>query len=196
MSVKLQYEGRRIYFVGNTYPIKDKIKSMGGHWDSDRKMWWIGSQAKGDAQKLVESSESSDAYVPIPITEKSRVYRKVRYVGKSGKPSTFYVVAESRSGKFRLTTLDRSIDFWADANACETLKVYRPRELWNGRRGGGTVEVYTTLGGIADFIAESKAADKEIAAGHIPDGYCVDLEDGVVKRRSECDIPADEAGVY
>lgn len=183
MSIELKTEGRRIYFVGNTYSAKDQIKSIGGHWDADRKAWWIGSASKAEAEKIVSAAPAAGEYRPTPIERSSRVYAKVAYKGRN-----YYVVAEGRE-RVRLTVLDGSIDFWALKEACELVKTYAPRQKWGGY-GRSQVEVYTTIGSLRDFIEECKEADKAIKAGEIPDGYAVDLEDGCVKRLSECDIPA------
>lgn len=183
MSVSMQVEGRRIYLVGNTFPIKDKIKSLGAHWDGDRKAWWIGSQAKAEIEALINAAPKAGEYVPSPLTDSSRVFGKAEYEGRS-----YFVVAEGRE-RFRLTTLNGKIDFWAIRGECRWPKTYQPRTRFGGY-GRGQVEVYTTLGSLRDFIAESRAAEKAIASGEMSDGYCVDLEDGVVKRVSECDIPS------
>ena len=42
-GIRLTEDGRRIWVEGNTYPAKDAIKGAGGHWDADRKCWWIGA---------------------------------------------------------------------------------------------------------------------------------------------------------
>lgn len=188
MSVKTEKVGSRIYIVGNTYPIKDRIKAIGGHWDTDRKQWWVGTAKSAEVESLIANAPAvQDTYVPQPIGRDARVYRKVRYTSKAGKVGTYYVVAEGRE-RYRLTTLDTKFDFWALHADCETVKVYQPR-VRRGFYGRPDSTDYTTLGRIADFIAESRRDERGIAAGNVPDGYCVDLEDGVVKRRSECDIP-------
>jgi len=52
MAIELQNQGRRCYLIGNTYPIKDKIKAAGGHWDNDRKAWWIGVGKRAEFESL------------------------------------------------------------------------------------------------------------------------------------------------
>ena len=56
MAVSIQTVDRRIYFVGNTFPLKDRIKAMGGHWDGERRQWWVGIVKMADAQALAEST--------------------------------------------------------------------------------------------------------------------------------------------
>lgn len=51
MSITIECVGQRVYFCGNTFAIKDKIKSIGGHWDGERKQWWVGSAKKAKAAR-------------------------------------------------------------------------------------------------------------------------------------------------
>ena len=39
----------RVYLRGDTYAVKDKIKSIGGHWDADQKAWWVARSKEADA---------------------------------------------------------------------------------------------------------------------------------------------------
>lgn len=39
-TVTIEKQGRRYYLVGNTYPVKDALRSAGAHWDRDRGAWW------------------------------------------------------------------------------------------------------------------------------------------------------------
>src|SRR5437764_993815 len=38
---------------GNTYPVKDQIKALGGKWDADQKAWMVPDGKAADARKLV-----------------------------------------------------------------------------------------------------------------------------------------------
>ena len=49
MSITIQTEGRRTYLAGNTYPHRDAIRSIGAHWDADRKMWWTAKRDQAQA---------------------------------------------------------------------------------------------------------------------------------------------------
>jgi hypothetical protein len=40
-AVTIERTGRRSYLVGNTYDVRLKIKEAGGHWDNDRRAWWM-----------------------------------------------------------------------------------------------------------------------------------------------------------
>ena len=49
----LLQEGRRLYVQGDTYPIRQKLRDAGFTWDADKRQWYIGSQKKDDANKLM-----------------------------------------------------------------------------------------------------------------------------------------------
>lgn len=50
-SITVERIGRRSYFRGNTFQIKDRLRAAGAHWDAEQKAWWIGSDEV--ARKLV-----------------------------------------------------------------------------------------------------------------------------------------------
>lgn len=175
--------GTRIYVTGNTFAIKSELKAAGCHWDADRKQWWIGA-AKADAIAAIVGRLDGQEAPKEDLADK-RVYAKVAYKGRQ-----YYVIGES-GDRCRLTVLDASIDFWASKSDCDLVKEYQGREQWDGRRySGRTVTVYTTLGSLRRFIEQRKRDEKALASGDIPDGWCRDLEDGAIKPRHECDMPA------
>jgi len=53
MAITIERQGQRVYLVGDTYAIKDRIKSVGGHWDSDRRAWWVGAKKEADVTALL-----------------------------------------------------------------------------------------------------------------------------------------------
>lgn len=57
--------GQRVYFLGNTFPAKDRIKAMGGHWDGDARAWWVGAAKQADAEKLLASLNGPAASVGL-----------------------------------------------------------------------------------------------------------------------------------
>lgn len=56
MTVTIEKTGRRYYLIGNTFAIKDAIKDAGGHFDGERKAWWLSNAA--EAERLI--TEASD----------------------------------------------------------------------------------------------------------------------------------------
>jgi len=41
---------------GNTYPVKDQIKALGGRWNADAKVWMVPAERAEQARKLVEDA--------------------------------------------------------------------------------------------------------------------------------------------
>lgn len=172
-GIGLAKVGTRIYFVGNTYAIKDQIKSMRGHWDGDRKQWWVGTSKAKDAEALVDRVNGTATSTPDAPPAKEDA-DDIRLVGKAKyKGRTYYCrwVGETKDGEYkcRLVTLDQSVDFWAacarpheshidgSGDVAGIVKTYSPREVWDGRRySGKTRTEYTTLGSIKRFIERQK----------------------------------------
>ncbi len=153
--------GQRIYLVGNTFPLKDRIKQLGGHWDGERKQWWLSSRKAKEAEALLAEVNAAESPVH-PLGEDAD---QVRLVGKATyKGRTYYVRALTLDGtRCRLTTLDQSLDFWAGlgdgADQAQIVKRYQPREE-RGMYGRPTGRMqYTTLGSIQRFLEREKAAE-------------------------------------
>lgn len=45
--------------MGNTYPVRDQLRAMGGRWDGARKVWLVPDDRADDARKLVEAAGPS-----------------------------------------------------------------------------------------------------------------------------------------
>ena len=43
---------------GNTYPVKDQLKALGGKWNPDAKCWMIPANKADEARKLVAGAKS------------------------------------------------------------------------------------------------------------------------------------------
>lgn len=42
-----------IAITGNTYPVKDQLKSLGAKWNPDQKVWMISPEKANEAAKIV-----------------------------------------------------------------------------------------------------------------------------------------------
>lgn len=166
MAISVEQVGRRYYLVGDTFAIKDRIKSAGGKWDPERRAWWTG---KADvAARLASPSPAAtvaDA-VTVQAAPVSEDPAKIRLVGKARyKGRDYYCrwVGPTRNGySCRLVTLDQSLDFWArcaephetgvtgEGEVARMVKTY-PVRTFRGR------EEHTTLGSIQRFIRQQKS---------------------------------------
>jgi hypothetical protein len=48
-----------VLITGNTYPVKDSLRSLGGHWDPQAKGWRVPSTREAQARALVSGAPSS-----------------------------------------------------------------------------------------------------------------------------------------
>lgn len=139
-DIELREEGSRIYIVGNTFACKATIKAAGGHWDGDRRAWWVGKSKRSDIEAALAGAKPEERAENRPVTVMGKASYKGRsyYVRWSGR-------CKSGAEKFRLVTLDEKLDFWANADACTWEKVYP--------------EV-RSLAGIRRFIQQKKELEK------------------------------------
>lgn len=188
MAITIERQGQRVYLVGDTFAVKDQIKALGGHWDGERRAWWVGASKAVEAQALVHALATPQA-AGTPKAKQDpndiRLTGKGRYKGRE-----YFAGSITRDGlKVRLLTLPDAngdyLDFWALCSEVEQTKTYSPRE-YRGRME------YTTLGSIARFVAHerhNRAEGGEVCAECGKSGDLVtDLEDGLRKHRRCCDI--------
>ena len=63
----------KVAITGNTYPIKDQIKALGGKWDADQRAWMVPANKAEEAKALVANA---------PKEEKAKSDGKKRYFAK------------------------------------------------------------------------------------------------------------------
>ncbi len=120
-GVSFEKEGRRVYCIGNTYAIKDAIKAAGGHWDADRKAWWIGSGKQEELIASVNKAKPSQTQYATGLNV--LVKGKAEYGGRT-YPYSF--CGPTRNGEaVKLHFRDGSKDFWAPRNEVTIVKTYR-----------------------------------------------------------------------
>lgn len=54
----------QVAISGNTYPVKDALKSLGAKWDADRKCWTITGTKLAEAQKIVADAPPQQPLTP------------------------------------------------------------------------------------------------------------------------------------
>lgn len=62
-------EGTRVFLKGDTYPHRNAIKAIGGHWEPNRKLWWVGKAKRADATALVEKLNATPKPAARPATK-------------------------------------------------------------------------------------------------------------------------------
>lgn len=51
-----------VLITGNTYPVKDALRSMGGTWDKRAKGWYVPADRAADARALVTGAPVAPRY--------------------------------------------------------------------------------------------------------------------------------------
>lgn len=151
MAITLTDAGARIYLTGDTYSIRDRIKRLGGHWDGERRAWWVGRAKRAEAEQLASQAPAA----PTPASDRpaardqtpdrsARVQARARYKGKD-----YYVLAETRDGgKLLLAARNGAFQFWAAREAAPIVKIYGRVDLRTGRME------YPTIGGLIRLAEE------------------------------------------
>jgi hypothetical protein len=169
VSVRIEQQGAKYYLLGNTFPIKDKLKAAGCRWDPSQRAWWTHYEdvAEGfvneqpdvcavDQQSGIESPAAATPVAPPPAdaaltAELSAAVctHRVKYQGR-----TYYVIGEADEARvWRLTPLSGSHDIWVGRAECEVLKKYATR-TYNGQ------VVKHTVGSLRKFVQESREKGK------------------------------------
>ena len=141
-QITIQPEGRRIYLMGNTYPIKNKIKGIGGKWDADRRAWWVGSSKRDKVESLVDSAPapvaSSERRYDDKVSDDTKIIGRARYKGKDGYLILWEGMTKRGARAAKLAFRDGSKAFWADSSEIEITKTYDESEDRYGRRDSMT----------------------------------------------------------
>lgn len=220
-------DGRRVYVRTKFgEPVVAELKRMGAHWDAESKAWWLGAAKRAEVQALLKGPANLDARDPVQHAAKAdmleeagkaeeaaavraagpekenvddcRAYAQVTYKGRR-----YYVIAEQRDKatreplRCRLTTLDGLAPFWVDCQACELVRTYEGREVWDGRRySGKTRTVYSTIGSLRAFRDRQRQGEKDglpacSVCGKRSANLVHDLETSLQACRGCADMPAD-----
>lgn len=55
-KTNLPWEKKMTAITGNTFPVKDKLKALGGRWNPDKKVWMIPDDKVNEAMELVKNA--------------------------------------------------------------------------------------------------------------------------------------------
>jgi hypothetical protein len=151
-NITFQEEGKRVYVLGNTFPIKSAIKDCGGHWDGDKKAWWIGAKKKEELQRVINGAKPE-----------AQERRETTVMGKADYNGHSYYIAWMGMTKHgesaRLVSLDEKLDFWKPVSEIRITKTYQRRES-NNFYGRKQDLGYPTLSGIRNFIEKKRSEEK------------------------------------
>jgi hypothetical protein len=66
----------QVLITGNTYPVKEEIKALGGKWDKEQKGWLVPADKVEEAKKLVTEAPAK------PKEKQSFVHNRCRVCGR------------------------------------------------------------------------------------------------------------------
>lgn len=168
-GITVERIGRRSYLRGNTYPIKDQLKSAGAHWDGEQRAWWIGDHGKAEelaakgAGGPQAGGEERGNGASDKLTADSKIAGKARYQGRE-----YLLVWEGQTRKgfaAKLAFSDGSKIFWASQGEYQVTKRYEERTEGHGRyqrtRGGMT---FGRLQELCEEFAEKRKEEKALGA--------------------------------
>ena len=69
----------RVAIRGNTYPVRNQLKELGGKWDAENRAWMVPSDRADEARKLVENAAKDAPRVPLPTKCRVCGVRASRY---------------------------------------------------------------------------------------------------------------------
>ncbi len=82
-----------VLVTGNTYPVKDSIKGLGGRWDAAAKGWRVPAAKAAQAQALVAGAPKS-----APRAAASSYRLNYRGAGSAAKVAGYSSYCTGRSG--------------------------------------------------------------------------------------------------
>lgn len=180
MGLTIETTGRRVYVLGDTYAIRDRLREVGCRWDPQRRAWWGGTAKReaiealaahvlaGDGGPQRDEAPGLDATVAGRAEYKGRTY----YVaGRVARGRTHYddhvEPITSRDGaRVLLYSRDGQRQFWARLWAGPVGDVIRvhDREQWSAPPDQAQiVKSYqrpTTIQRLRDYAAQRQAEQR------------------------------------
>lgn len=201
MTISIDQQGRRFYLRGNTYPVKDQLRSAGCKWDPDAKCWYTGKREV--AEQLVSQLQQS----PTPSAETTSSSAASNAPGSGGRqePGDDAVVAGRAAYKgktyYVAGRVDRGRTHWNDrvsavttSDGAKTLLYSRDGKLqfWAARDLVSVTKSYDkpqTIGKLRRFAEKAKEAREQGNEDGIADGQryeCAECGDYVTRGQGSC----------
>ena len=125
MALTIETRGRRHYILGNTFPIKNQLRSAGAKWDPDASAWYTGKRDLAEklagtmgSEMVASSQQKSDLQgLDTLVTGRAQYRGHSYYVIWAGKPS--------RGQGCKLCFRDGSKIFWAEYDEVQFTKTYQ-----------------------------------------------------------------------
>ncbi len=104
----------QVSITGNTYPVKDQLKALGGRWNPDQKSWMVPADKADAARALVSGAGPKATYTPSRTSSYSSYQRgKCSHCGESCSPR-YRTCLECSHGGRSFTTRDGTFILGSD----------------------------------------------------------------------------------
>ena len=155
MTITIDQQGRRFYLRGNTFPIKDQLRSAGCKWDPEAKCWYTGKRELADQfinqfqtdkapDVTNEPSATSDRQAPgddAIVAGRATYKGKTYYVagrldrGRAHWDDRASAVTTRDGAKTLLYSRDGKLQFWVARDLVSVTKSYdKPQTIGKLRR--------------------------------------------------------------
>lgn len=74
-----------VEITGNTYPVRDQLKALGGKWNAGRKVWMVPADKADAARQLVVGAGPGRTFAPRGPRTCGRCGCKINYGAFCGK---------------------------------------------------------------------------------------------------------------
>lgn len=102
----------RIEITGNTFPVKDAIKALGGRWNAANKRWSVPAEQAAQAQALVDGQSTPAAAAPAAAVAStvnwSDEQKAIFAWFESGRGN---LIVQARAGTGKTTTIKQAFTF-------------------------------------------------------------------------------------
>lgn len=155
MAVTIEKRGRRYYLRGNTFPIKEQLRSAGCKWDPNERAWWTGKKEIANKFSGTTPATKSGTKDAAPGQD-ATVAGRAKYRGKS-----YYLAGRVQLGR---THWDDTVASVTSRDRSRTLLYFRDgsRQFWANSALVTTERRYDkpqTIGGLARFAKQMREND-------------------------------------
>ena len=99
-----------VAITGNTFPVKDQIKALGGRWDAERKAWMVPADRAEQARQLVAGAPKGYVRSGQSSSSKGR--------GKNWDPDAFAGYGRPRGAHRKACITDGNCSSFGSGRSC------------------------------------------------------------------------------
>lgn len=155
--MKLETNGRRIYFIDFPFATKDAIRAIGGSWDANARAWWIGTAKRPEAEALLQRLTATKDQLNFDVIDPNAalIVSSAKYKGQS-----YYCTWSGPKEGVQSAWLcfrDGSKKFWAEGPELELGQPYRSKRSINDLKAYAERKQREAKTGVCECRCHSRA---------------------------------------